>query len=93
MADRGHGRRSFRERPIDFAKAMPVVKSQKDLQMSDDGQLMPKRRDEEDMGSDMLGSLDEDDVSLLASLPPGGTSGDYACLSAVVLRSCCDAGS
>ena len=84
MADRGHGRRSFRERPIDFSKPMPVVKSQKDLQMTDDGQLMPKRRDEEDMGSDMLCNLEEDDVSLLCSPPiPGGNRGECTCLNLV----------
>jgi len=59
MAERG---RRFRERPIDFSKAMPVVKSQKELFMTDDGQLMPKKRDDDDMLSMDL-DADDDDVS------------------------------
>lgn len=58
MADRG---RRFRERPLDFSKAMPVVKSQKDLQMTDDGQLMPKKRDDDDLPDSCLGGLDDHD--------------------------------
>lgn len=57
----GHGRR-FRERRLDFAKQMPVVKSQKDLMMADDGQLMPKKRDDEAEFGLMLED-DEGDVS------------------------------
>ena len=58
MADRG--RRSFRERPMDYGKPMPVVKSQRDLYMTDDGQLMPKKRDDEDSMDSCLVNFDED---------------------------------
>jgi hypothetical protein len=67
MADRG---RRFRERPIDFAKPMPVVKSQKELQMTDDGQLMPKKRDLDGVDgfgeSCLMGGLDDDDDDVRA---------------------------
>ena len=61
MADRG---RRFRERPMDYAKPMPVVKNQRELYMTDDGQLMPKKRDDEDNMESCLSVLEEDeDVS------------------------------
>jgi hypothetical protein len=58
-----HGRR-FRERRLDFSKQMPVVKTQKDLVMADDGQLMPKKRDEDELGGmGLMLDDDEGDVS------------------------------
>ena len=58
MADR---QRRVRERPIDFTKPMPVVKGQKELSMGEDGQLVPKKREEDDLDPTMLGSLDEEE--------------------------------
>ena len=33
----------FRPRPIDFGRAMPVVKSQNELDLNDEGILVPKK--------------------------------------------------
>ena len=61
---------------MDYGKPMPVVKSQRDLYMTDDGQLMPKKREDEDSREkedsmeSCLGGFEEDggeDVSLPAA--------------------------
>ena len=54
--------RAFRPRPIDFSRPMPVVKSQRDLEVNEDGVLVPKKEalepesllDMNDVGDEVL---------------------------------------
>eukprot|EP00961_Rhodomonas_salina_P057375 771336-Rhodomonas_salina.2 len=65
--------RAFRPRPIDFSRAMPVVRSQNELELNDEGVLVPKKDLlinplEDDLGND-------DEVGAVGGGPVGAAVG------------------
>jgi hypothetical protein len=57
------GTSRFRPRPIDYDRPLPVVRSQNELELNDDGNLVPKK----DILTESIDDVDEVKIAALFS--------------------------